>query len=207
MSTGKIAAFFILSLFAFVIPVALAQLDVLSDALLRIFIGKLPDVCALNTFSSDCIYCIGFIRVLPFLFFFAMTYLLLAFAILGSIKVPTERGAQQPAHFAQAPTYHRIALLISVLVAILVLNLPPLDAGIPEFLSRISNFQNFLFYIFGFIASVTIVWFISELNPYIKLAVILGILTLIAGPGGFFSLVQATFSGPVNPSEHICFLG
>lgn len=207
MLKGKIAAFFILSLFAFIMPIALAQLDALSDAFLRIFIGKLPNVCTQNIATSDCIYCIGFTKVLPFLFFFAMTYLLLAFAILGSIRIPTERGAQPPASLRQAPTYHKMALLISILIAILVLNLPPLDTGIPEFLSRIRNFQNFLFYIFGFIASVTIVWFISELNPYVKLAVILGILGLIAGPGGFFSSVQATFSGPVILTDNICFIG
>ena len=136
-----------------------------------------------------------------------MTYLLLSFVILGSVRIPTQHGPQPASRLQQAPTYHKIALLISILIAILVLNLPPFDTGIPEFISRIRNFQNFLFYIFGFVASITLVWFISGLNPYIRLAVILGILGLIAGPGGFFSLVQATFTEPVSPTDNICFIG
>lgn len=196
----------ILALFS-IIPSVLAQLDTFSDAFLRIFIGKLPSVCTSDIGSTDCIYCLGFVKVLPLLFFFAITYLLLAFVILGSTRIRTERGPQSPTELAQVPTYHRITLLISILIAILILNLPPLDTGIPEFISRIRNFQNFLFYIFGFVASITIIWFISELNPYIRLAIIIGILGLLVGPGGFFSSVQETFTRPITPTDNICFIG
>lgn len=160
---------FILSLLI-IIPIVFAQSDLISRGLLRAIIGPLPQVCSFALSSSDCIACLGSVKLLPFAFFFGLTYFMMVyivFRILGGL--PKGEGGGAPLDIKRTtPSFYYAAILISLVLALITLQF----REVSTFFLGISQLQNILILVFSIVVVISFLYAIHPLSPMLGLFVL-----------------------------------
>ena len=159
---------FILSLLI-MLPIVFAQSELISRGLLRAIIGPLPQACSFTLSSSDCIACLGSVKLLPFVFFFGLSYFMMVyivFRILGSLP-PVGRETKLDIKSA-TPSFYYAAILISLVLALLTLQFKEVGT----FFIGISQLQNILILVFSIVVVITFLYAIHPLSPMLGLFVL-----------------------------------
>ncbi|MBI4010006.1 MAG: hypothetical protein HY361_02320 [Candidatus Aenigmarchaeota archaeon] len=194
---------FVLSLLL-LLPLAIAQSEIISRGLLRSVLGPLPEACTFSISSSDCIACLGTVKFLPFAFFFGLIYfamVFLVFRILG--QVPNVEG--RPADIKTVtPSLYYAAILISLALALLTLHFRETSM----FFISISQFHRILIISLSIVIVITFLHTLHGLSPMYQLVTLLfsiGIVwtfyNLLTQPGGLL-----TFEPSIPIAESPCFL-
>ncbi len=193
--------------FLILLPVVIAQTDLISGGLLRAIIGPLPQACTFSISSSDCIACLGTAKILPFAFFFGLIYFAMVFIIFRMFGgLPTTReGQQQPLDVKHvAPSFYFAAILVSLILALLMLHFREVSM---LFLS-IGQLHRILILVFSIVVVVTFLYAIHPLHPMLGLAVLLFSIGIVwtfyneLTQTGELSLLKPTLLLADNP----CFL-
>ena len=158
--------------FLILLPVVIAQSDVISRGLLRAIIGPLPQACTFSMSSSDCIACLGTAKILPFALFFGLIYFAMVFIVFrmfGGLPT-TARGETRSLDVKEvAPSFYFAAILVSLVLALLMLHFKDVSM---LFLS-IGQLHKILILIFSIVIVVTFLYTIHPLHPMLGLAVLL----------------------------------
>jgi len=178
--------------FLLLLPVVLAQTELISRGLLRSVLGPLPQACSVTLNSSDCIACLGTAKMLPFAFFFGLVYfamVFLVFRILGGLP----RGREGPQTLdikAVTPSFHFAAILISLVLALMLLHFREVSM---LFLS-IGQLQQILILAFSIVIVISFLYAIHPLSPMLGLFVLVFSIGIVwtfyntLASGGLFNL-------------------
>ncbi len=196
MNLVKISIFILLLL-----PTALAQADVeATTGILRGLLGDLPTPCSDIT-SSVCIYCLGYVKLLPLAFFFGLFYFILAYGVRYFVK------SENP---TAIPSVRAGVALISIALAFFTLQ----SGAVGGALSRIATFTDWINGLLILIWVVIGAIFLSRISNAIRFTEGVGhapgvganprwmLILVIAGLVlmGFLWLSVASFStGELNP--------
>ena len=104
----------------------------LINGVLRAILGDLPLPCS-TLGSATCTYCISYLKLLPFAFFFGFFYLMFVFITYGI------RG-RSGFVLSRTPSVHVAVLLISALLSIFLLHTPAITSA----LTRVNSFMNWI---------------------------------------------------------------
>ncbi|MBI4010007.1 MAG: hypothetical protein HY361_02325 [Candidatus Aenigmarchaeota archaeon] len=119
----------IISAFLLLVPASLAQADKETTiGVLRGLLGNLPSSCSDIT-SALCIYCLGYVKLLPLAFFFGLFYLVLNIAVKPFARVEA---------LAQAPSIRIGIILISLSLAFFTIQ----NTTVGGALSRLGTFSD-----------------------------------------------------------------
>ena len=117
--------------FLLLLPVALAQADrEATTGILRGLLGDLPSSCSDIT-SSVCIYCLGYVKLLPLAFFFGLFYLIFRYGTRLLIKNHS---------MAEVPSIQIGIILISIALSFFTLQ----TGAVGGALSRIASFSDWV---------------------------------------------------------------
>jgi len=118
-------------LFLLLMPTAFAQTDKeATSGILRGLLGDLPSACS-DVTSSVCIYCLGYVKLLPLAFFFGIFYLILTYGIRLFTK------GHPPAN---VPSIQFGIILISIALSFFTLQ----NGAIGGALSRLATFSDWV---------------------------------------------------------------
>ena len=187
--------------FLVLLPVVFAQAETISRGLLRALMGPLPQACSFSLNSSDCIACLGTVKILPFIFFFGLAYFAMVFVVVRIIGGVPKEGLNIK---KLTPSFYYAIILISLALALLTLHFRDFSM---LFIS-IGQLHRVLIVAFSIVVVVTFLYTIQPLHPMLGLAVILfsiGIVWTLYNTltqSGDFSLLKPTFEIANSP----CFL-
>jgi len=121
---------FIVTLIFLIITVHAQTDNELITTILRVLLGDLPQPCS-TLGSATCTYCIGYLKLLPLLFFFGFFYLMffiITFGIRGRVQL------------SNIPSIHIAVLIIAALLSIFLLHTPLITSA----LTRVESFMNWI---------------------------------------------------------------
>lgn len=192
-------------IFLLLLPNILAQADTeATTGILRGIFGDLPTACSDIT-SSTCIYCLGYVKLLPLAFFFGLFYLIFTYGIRLIVR-------NQP--LSRLPSIHVGIVLISMALSIFTLQ----SGAVGGALSRIFSFSEwigalifligmgvFAYFVFRIVNAInqtpgiggqpkTILW--TSIITLVTFVVFVGLAAKFAGitEFSFFLLMIALFS-------------
>ncbi len=117
-------------IFLLLLPTVFAQADKeATTGVLRGLLGDLPNACS-DVTSSVCIYCLGYVKLLPLAFFFGLFYLILVIGVKSFTK------GHPPAN---VPSIQVGVILISIALSFFIVQI---DVG--SALSRIATFRDWV---------------------------------------------------------------
>lgn len=184
-----------ISFFLLLLPTVLAQADKeATTGMLRGLLGDLPSSCSDIT-SSVCIYCLGYIKLLPLAFFFGLFYLIFRYGIRLLIKNHL---------LSDVPSIQIGIILISISLSFFTLQ----SGAVGGALSRIASFSDWVgglivivgitllsFFGFRILNAMRLTPGIGQ-NPMAVISILAISLVLIGMFGGF----TASLSGGLVPA-------
>jgi hypothetical protein len=134
------------------LPIALVFAQAKTDwslQLVKVIFGDLPSPCVRGVSAPNCVDCIAYAKVIPFIFFVAIFFLMFYYIIAhmgttqqappGTPMLPVVAGPRQLSVFES-----KVVAILSVVLAIILLH----SIGTKTILSTLTFFVNFLIFIF-----------------------------------------------------------
>ena len=193
--------------FLLLLPIVIAQSDLVSRGLVRGVLGPLPQACTFSLSSSDCIACLGQVKILPFTFFFGLTYFAMVFIVFRIFGGRPGEAIGRPEVFdlkRVTPSFYYAAILISIALGLAALH----TRDVNLLFVSISQLQSILILVFSIVIVVTFLYAIHPLSPLLGMFVLLfsiGIVwtfyTNLTQPGGLLSVLPV-----IDIMQSPCFL-
>ncbi len=191
--------------FLLLLPIVIAQSDAISGGLLRAVLGPLPQACSFSFSSSDCIACLGTAKILPFTFFFGLSYFAMVFLVFRMLGTyPRDQRGEGVDIKAATPSFYYAAILIALALALVSLQFREINL---IFIS-LGQLHRVLILVFSIVVVVTFLYAIHDMHPMLGLAVLLfsiGIVWTLYNTltqSGDLSLLQPAIQIENNP----CFI-
>jgi hypothetical protein len=166
-------------------------------AILKALLGTLPDACSGGIDNPDCVSCIGFMKFIPLIFFFAIFFFVFYF-IMQQLTPKVAKQMAEGTVFAPTPltgTHYRIITILGIALAIVFIHSEQVETALSQVLFFMSI--AFIFLIVMFVTAT------SRAIPGGFITVIIGLIIIF----GFWLYLWGSFSGIISTWQNMCVGG